>query len=511
MTMAFACGGPSKPSQAPLPETGDPVSEPVGDSSAAQPDTTVALPQIPSTPASVPANLMAEIVLSNPNAQLTKVGLLFDAVQPGMGAFVTPTTFLQMLSGVAGATGMDGVDLEGPVYVVVLDTEEIVVVVTMASEAELRTSLEGSRAEVLTHQGFAAIGTANALTSAAPYALSNLITQPKPAQPTLNLHIAKIMKGSQREMIRSQLGQAMRRAGAAPAVSETFVGILDNVGVLRTSLDASPTAATLHMDANVLGGPLQTFLGKQRPADFSMLDRMGTGPWGLAGGGRVDISVFAPLLVALGEAEANPILTQIAAQLSTLNGEMGFGLNLPDKPEFVMGVQLQDAKGIAQVVDTLMSLVSKKKNQEIDGMKAKIKLRSIKTRAGSLHELRAKPTSKEQIAMYGKKNVSGFFGVAVDSLIATFGVNAKKHAKTLSAASGKIAGSGTKLAAAIALSKSARESFLFSADVTSLNGQRPPKDVDLLILGVGFDESAIRARLVMPTSFVKEAAKGPLF
>ena len=39
---------------------------------------------------------------------------------------------------------------------------------------------------------------------------------------------------------------------------------------------------------------------------------------GIAGAGRLDFSVLAPVLVALGEAEANPLLTQAAAQFAIL-------------------------------------------------------------------------------------------------------------------------------------------------------------------------------------------------
>ncbi len=501
-----ACGGPGSPPAAPLP--GDSDNSTVADednSHAASPPQAV-LPAVPSTPAAVPAGLMAEVVLSNPTVQLTQVGTFADAVSPGIGAFVTPLTFMQMLGGFTGANDMRGVDLNGPLYIVALDIKRIVLVVTMSSEAELRSSLEASKVEIMVHQGFAAVGSVSALSAVGPYALSNLVTQPTTALPTLNLHIANIMNGPRSAMLKAEMSRQLRDAGAAPSVTETLLGALGSVGVLRTSLDASAATATVHMTADVLGGPLKTFLGKQRPADFSMMDRVGSGPWGMAAAGRIDLSVFAPLLVALGEAEANPILTQIAAQVPTLNGEMALGLNMPTKPSFVMAMDLEDPKGIAQVVNTLMSLASKKKDHDVGGMKGTIKLNSISTRAGSLHELRAKPKTKEQIAMYGKKNVSGFFGVAVNSLVATFGENAKKNAKTLSAASGKISGSGSKLAAAIALAKSAGESFILAMDPLSFKGDRAPKDVDPIVLGLGFGDAMIRARMVVPTAFVKEAA-----
>jgi hypothetical protein len=511
LVFAFACGGPTKspqpPDPAPITNQDAPTSPSLDGAKATQ----VALPTIPSTPSAAPESLMAEVVLSKPIQQLAQAAAFADAVSPGIGAFVTPAGLQQMLSVIVGAGRVDGRDMDGPLVVVALDSRNVLIVVTMSSEADLRSSLEGGPLQVITHKGLAAVGTPETLRVVAPYALSNLAAQPAQALPALNLHIGKIMRGANGAETRRLMGERLRRAGTAPAVIAVVTDIVGNIGVLRTNLDASPDGATVQAVAEIEGGLIQEFLGKQRPSSFAVMDRIGTGPWGLAGGGRVDLSVFAPLLVALGEAEANPLLTQIAAQVSSLNGEMAFGLNMPKHPEFVMALDLQDPKGMAQVVNTLMNLASKKKDHDLAGMKAKIKLASIKTRAGSLHEMRAKPVTKEQIDMFGKKNVSGFFGVVVTTLIATFGNNAKAHAKKLAPASGKIAGSGSKLAAAIALAKSSRESFIVAMDTLSIQGTRPPKDVDPFVVGIGFEKTSIRARFVLPTDFVKEASKLGIF
>ncbi len=506
-----ACGGPSATKSGPIVQAPDttPVADspPPSDPGLQAPS----LPEIPATAAPAPAGLMAEVILSNPHKQLTRVGLFMDAVQPGIGAFVTPQAFLQMLSGMTGARNLQGVDLNGPLFIAVLDTQEIVIVVTMASEAELRTSIEGGRLHLLAHDGLAAIGTAKGLTTVAPYVLSNLAKTRASALPTLNLHIAKTMQGPMGPDMREQIERRMLIAGSDPVAIATVSEIFNNIGVIRTSLDTSQAGATVLVEADVAGGPIKAFVEKQRPAEFSMIKRIGTGPWGVVAAGRLDFSVFAPILVAFGEAQANPVLTQIAAQVSSLNGEMAIGINLPNKPELAMAMELQDAKGVAQVVDTLMALASKKKDHDLAGMSTKVKLNSIRTRGGSLHEVRAKPSTPRQIEQYGKKNVSGFFGVSVNNLIATFGHNAKKHAKILSAASGKIAGKGSKLSAAIALATSARESLVIAMDVLSGQGERPPKDVDPLILGVGFGDGTIRARLVIPTELVLEGMKLGLF
>lgn len=505
--LMVACGGSSTPAPTappPLPGEGLVASD---DSASIAVDPGFVAPEIPQAASAAPASLMAELVLGNPNEQLTQLGLFADGVSAGAGAFITPLTFLQMLGSLVGGSSIEGLNLNAPLYVLVLDSENVVLVATTGSEGALRSSVEGGQLEVMTHGGFAAIGAPAALTAVAPYALSNLVHQKAPSLPTVNFHVAKVMAGAQGDDVNGMIMDQLERLGTDKNVMSALLDVLGNLSMMRVSLDASQRGVTLHMESDVTGGPVLDFLGSQRPSDFSMMERVGTGPWGIAVAGRLDFSVFAPLLVAIGEAEANPILTQIAAQVPSLNGEMAFGINAPESPEFAMGMDLTDAKGISQIVNALMSLASKQKNHEFDGMKATLKLASIKTRGGSLHELRAKAKTKQEIERYGKGNVSGFMGVAVNSLIVTFGKNAKKHAKILAAASGKISGKGTQLSAAIALAKSARESLLIAVDGLSLSGARPPKDVEPMVLGIGFENTTVRARVVVPMDHVKEATK----
>lgn len=502
-----ACGGPSDPkSPADTAAAGaatEPTAVAVGE--PARPE----LPNVPSTPAEAPASLTAVVTAGNPNAQITQIGTFVDAVFPGMAAFVTPQALMQQVEGIVGVVGLRGLDLNQPLHMLMLDDQSAVVVATVASEAELNESLEGTSTMLMLNDGYAAIGKFDALHKAGAYALSNLVKAEIPAQPTVALHLGKIMRGPHAESVRQQIkGQMSGEVGSFG--SEVTLSLMSNIEVLSMNLDASPEGATVRLIGEGIGGPLKEFLGKQRAADFSMMGRIGTGPWATSMGGRLDLSPFIPLLVKLGEAQAQPFVTQIAAQLGTLNGEMGVAMNLFPSRELLVGMELSDGKGLSQLLDTLMAMVAKEKNLDFDGLKGKLKLGAIKTRAGSLHEMKLTPTTDKLKKDYGKKGVSAFFGIVADTLLVTFGPKAKAQARTLSAKSGKLAGKGAQLGNVVEQAKSLNESFMMAFDVLSIQGQRPAEDVAPIVFGVGFTPDSFTGRLVVPTAVAKELASGAL-
>lgn len=505
VSFSAACGGPSKSST--TVAQNEPPAEPLPVGDVAD-EPSIETMTIPSSPVDAPLSLMADLQLSNPNHQITQIATFVDAVQPGMGAFVTPQTLMQMFEGMVGAVGIAGIDLNAPTYVTILDGERFVMIATVASEAELMDSLASSEVHAVTHDGFAAIGKSAALLEVAPYALSNLVKKPVADKPTISLHVGNILGGGHGEQIRSDIRGLMSAQDIDSAVSEVFIEAINNVAVLHTSLDATPAGATLVMQAIVKQGQLRDFVAQQKASDYSVVSRVGTGPWSMLAGGRIDLSILQPMLTKLAAAENNPVLTQLAQQLSKLNGEMALALNMPTSPEMVFSMQLADPAGLTQIIDSMAALAAGQKDLNLGEIPTTLKVAALKTKGGSLHELKLKPETDFQKELYGKKGVSAFFGVATGSLIATFGSNAKKYANVLVSATGKLGGKGKKLAAAVEQSKLAGESLFFAMDALSLQGGRPPKDVDPLVLGIGFSGDSMTARIVVPTEFVKEAAMG---
>ncbi len=102
------------------------------------------LPTIPASPQPAPADLLATASIGDPIAVVTALVAYADAVQPGIGAMVTPASLIQM----ATAQGLDlaGVDLTRPAQAFLLDPgahpDPVVVVVAVADERALRAQVD---------------------------------------------------------------------------------------------------------------------------------------------------------------------------------------------------------------------------------------------------------------------------------------------------------------------------------------------------------------------------------
>ena len=99
-----------------------------------------ALPTIPATPQPAPDDLLVTASVGDPLAALAALVDYADAVQPGIGAMLTPAGAIQL----AASRGLDlrGVDLTRPVRGLLLDPRAhavpVIAVVAVADEAALR-------------------------------------------------------------------------------------------------------------------------------------------------------------------------------------------------------------------------------------------------------------------------------------------------------------------------------------------------------------------------------------
>lgn len=500
---AVACGG-----SAPAPKTPEASPDPVAVTQAPTTPTiatapSLVMPAIPSDAVAAPASLMAELSLSNPNKQLTDMGIFADSVQPGIGAFISAQGMLQQLEVMVGVVGLGGVDLNSPLYGLMLDTERVVLVATVNDEEALRKSLSGVDSAFILHNGFVAIGDPVAMQEVAPYALSNLVAQKINTHPVFSLFPDMILKGKKGAELKSEL----RNNFGGIAAQQVTLG-MDQISALRIAIATDQAGANVEVVADVKDGQLRRLIGKQEPAAYTNISKIGTGPWGVLAGGRLDLRMLSPMLVQLGERQANPLLVQVATQIGELVGEVAIGVNYPSKPKLAFAMDLTHPDATAKLIDVLMGLASKEKGLSMMDMKAKVKVNAIKNGSGKLHELKLTPTNDRQRDILGKRPVAAYWGVMGKSLIGTFGIDSKKNARTLSKPTGQMAGKGTKIAQAIELSKSKKESAMIALDVVGLQARRDFKDVTPVVLGIGFTSDQIRGRAVVPTDFIKELMSG---
>lgn len=514
LTALVACGGKGSSSST-TPAAGTTAAEQT-DTPAAASD---ALPVIPGSPAAKPTAVLSEITIGNPNAQLGRIGAFADVVSPGMGAFVSPQSLMQAIGGMIGVPGIGGIDLNKPLIAVILDQKTaagaILLVAAVQDEKVLGDSLGGGDNLMIVHNGFAAIGKRDALQAAAAYSLSNLAQSEIAEEPQIILHMTDILATSGQEF-----EAALRAELSGPVANSAGDAVLDFLGqiqTLRGSVVADQTGAVLRLDATpVAQSSLAQFTAAQKPADYSMLERLGMGPWGMVVAGRVDFTLLSKAFASMGQIAAHPLIMQIASYVGGLSSEMALAMNLPEQPEMAMTMGVPDAKGMAELIGKAFSAIAASKDAKMERMDIKVKMDAIKTRGGSLHELAFTPSKdlsaddKKNIAkLYGSPGPKAYVGVAVDRLVATFGTSqsARKYAQSLSA-DGKGKGKSKSLTAALEGSKSRQESLLVALDILSLQGTRKPKDGPLAILGVSFSPQNISLRLEVSAELVKEGAGG---
>ncbi len=500
---AGACGGPAKKGDSPglpAPSAQEPKPVPpaqVGDS------LTVALPTIPASPVSVPEGLMLEASLSNPNSQLTDIGLFMDAVYPGGGAMMSAQMVLQQVESMIGVVGIAGLDLNQAFFTLALDNNSTVLVAKVADAQALASSLKGAQVAHIVHEGFVAVGTAESLAMVAPYALSNLVKQASLPQPTVSIHLENLLKGKNGISLKAALiGEVGAEVGAI------LITAMEHMPLLQISVQSSQSEAIVSVTALVDGGQVKNFVTKQQPANFEKVTKIGSGPWGIIAGGRLELSLFAPLLSRLANPE-NPMASEILGLVANLNGEMGLAVNYPNSPEVRLALGVQNGKAVATVLDAIAKVLSKDKALTVEDFKASLRLSAIKNKKGHLHELKLKPGNARQIELLGKKPVFAYFGVVSDTLLGTFGKSAKKSAKKLSSKNGSLAGKGKEIEAALSFAKNSGESFFFALDFEALRGDRDAKDIAPVVGGLRFTQESAVGRLVVPAALVKRMMDNP--
>lgn len=232
-----------------------------------------------------PADLIMTVSASSPKAVMARAAAYADAVSPGSGASIEPDSLLQMLRLAAGAPSLDGIDLDKPFFVLVLDPKKhpqpIVLVATVADEAKVKAV---TGAAVKLDGGRVAVGEKAALDVAGAYALS---LKQAPDAPTLRLSPGKLVALYRPEIdrFRQEIAKALSGAQGSPAMAsiveweiDLLFQLADQADELRLVVDASSSEASLEMVLVPKAGTgLAKFVAAQKPGvDLSLLGELPT-------------------------------------------------------------------------------------------------------------------------------------------------------------------------------------------------------------------------------------------
>jgi hypothetical protein len=508
---AVACGGRQK-SESTSPAGGEEGGG-AGGGGAAEGGKPQALPEIPSSPAPMPAAVLATVSIGDPKGQLAALAGYVDAMQPGMGAMVGGN-FLPTLSGMVGAPGLQGYDESKPLHVLILDPRkgggDVLLVVAVANQQALVGSV-GGNAMVQVHGGYAAIGKGPALAAASPYALSNLAKTQPAAHPVAVLHMNRIMDSYGNE-IRQQLqgGMGPSKTPAEQKAADAMVKALSSIERIEAALMADPTNATLSFGVfPVANTALAQWGTLQKPSDYAVASRLPNAPWLMVGAGRIELGPMASFWSDLAAAQGNPAVAEL---LASFGQDMAIALWVKDKAVRVAGlaaVKPGSDKAVGKFLTDYATRMAKE-TKALDSMEVTSKPNAYKTGGASLHEITVKPgkatdpaAAKEFTATFGKGGIKSYFGVAgswmvfaLDKATAAKGLAAKTvtgaKAKTPKSSLSKV------FADAIAESKTRKESGIIAFDFSQV--ARDPKQAKgaQVTFGLGFEGQVVRARMTIP-------------
>ena len=455
-------------------------------------------PTLPSVPVATtaPESLLAEVTLPEPERNIGRLGELADAIKPGSGALVSPATLAGALAGMLGASSLDGLDLARPVRVLVLDPKTqpkpLVLVASVADEKVLLASVAAAPGlAVRVHEGHAAVATETALLQAGDYALTQLLGQPLPAEPTVNVYlerVATIFRGELDMFKNTVIGAMKERGGHTAAVVEAelafFEYLVDQSERLVVTLEAAATGASLDFAlVPRAGATIASFYAAQQPSDYALLGKLPAADVVMfAMAGRVVLGPWRePALAFVGEAwekitgkKLGPeLLAGFVAMADASTGESAGVGSLGPKGDLraAMLWGTTDPTGLHQV--TLSMLAGLKALGKIDLLGDKVsydvKPTAFKydgvavteyTTSFDFSETKAKAVLEK---LYGGKAVKGHLGAFDGFMVSAFGKSSDAFFKAAvdSARRGKNRfDPGLDLAAALTDSRARKESFV---------------------------------------------------
>ena len=520
VSLAIACGGSSKPPQAPAAPPAPPA---VADEPLAVPDEP-ALPAVPSTPAAAPASLLATGSVGDPGAFIAAAAAYADHVMPGIGANLTLDALRAGMR--QEGLGLDGVDFGKPVRGILLDPRQfsppVVVVVAVADEPALRALASELGLRVQTHNGLAAIGSFDALTEAGGFALTTLAAAPAPAMPTVDFDVVSAMELFRPliEMVGPQL-----LAAAAPAERVTMeVGIamylqfFAQLEHVTFALDLAGDRASVTMALVPQAGTgLATFIGAQQPSAFAMFERLGPAPFAM--GGRLELApvwqAVQTLLEPVLAQSFGPGMDQVQAVWSRWmaldTGESAFSFTLANGFAIAGGWELDRPAELAGFLKDQIAIMTRDQTSMLT-----FKQRAAKHRGTPVTLVTATPAKSmpaDQRELYDRIGGSLSYGFAATRrhmvLAAGADATARLHAQIDQSLAGK-APPPSPLAPVLADARQRNESYLVAMDLPALRdsfqsmlGNRPgpaPTPGQPTVLGISSAHGALLTRFTLPAS-----------
>jgi hypothetical protein len=237
-------------------------------------------PEVPKIAA--PPDVMVTVSLGHTSAFATRLGRYVDQVSPGAGAQMNGRAIADIMAKMVGASSLDGLDLEQPVRLVVLNpkthAQHPVLLGTFPDADKLRRGVGTLKVE--RKEGLALVGGEAEVAAVRDWALGPLAAARAPDAPTAEIWLDRVLT-----VFRPDLEGAAKNMGALgmggtlQAVLEAEIKVLIAAGEqserMTIAFDSTGDEASVDMALVPRAGTtLAGFIGAQKPFDPKFLDAL---------------------------------------------------------------------------------------------------------------------------------------------------------------------------------------------------------------------------------------------
>jgi hypothetical protein len=312
-------------------------------------------PQAPVT--APPDPVVATVSLVSPERAVAAVRAYLDAANPGSAGMIAAPSLLDSLAGGAGATSLEGIDVAGPLHVIIADLPVRFVIAGRVTDGK-RLEAGRGEAKVLLKGGWALIGSAELVDLVDDWALSTLVASKPSTVVAATAYLDRLMQRHADELglIRGQVAAGAQAAGPGGDILVKYVDGLFSVAgeTARVTATLALDASRADLDLALVPKPstgLGRFVAAQRPSDFSVVGSLpATAPTSIVVAGHLVLGPYRDALFAamtrmmnFGEAEATMMRTFTAiAEVAT--GEFAAGMKMgPGEIAMVQIISITDA------------------------------------------------------------------------------------------------------------------------------------------------------------------------
>lgn len=477
---------------------------------------------------------MATIALGSDSA-FSGLRAFVEQVDPGMQSTLSGPALTPRLAKAVGAQSLEGLDWNSPRFVLLFDdgtAKGLALVGKFKNPAALTANL--GQATSMPKGDWAVVGEPAVVAKVGAYALDEFPREAAVSVPTISVYVPHVLSRYRNEIeaAHKQMVEGLKAVPKAPQMGPLFDGYF--TGVLSMLEDSQLALVTFDADKR-LGGidialvprantRLATFVSRQKPADFGLLQKLAASQWMVFGGGHFDSGPYRQGLMEMvaamySQAEGHAMMALLNAAMTASTGDFAFGgqFSLARGMEISQVFPLTDANALPAAIDKFNAWLGNGKTLTQMNIKTTLVPAATESVNGTpvrgydmTYDATAVVQERQmsaQMAQMMMPNKSGARLAMVDKLaVVAMSVDPKPTiSNAIAAATGKTAGFTPIGATATLLgtARSHKDSLAIVADIGAVMG----KSSMPFMMSLGFVGAHAHIRTTVPSEVVKLAVR----